>query len=88
MTKKWWETNNVDEVTGEAIDCTAGEKEATDTPELGMDNVGGVFLVLAVGLILAIFIGIAEFIWSIRRTSIDEKVIEILQTLMRSFSSI
>lgn len=70
---RWWETENTDE-NGEQIDCEAGEKEATDTPELGMDNVGGVFLVLAVGVILSIFVGILEFIWSIRRTSIDEKV--------------
>lgn len=71
---KWWETKDKDEF-GNEIDCEAGEKEQTDTPELGMDNVGGVFLVLAVGILLSIFVGIMEFIWSIRRTSIDERVI-------------
>lgn len=56
------------------MDCNAGEKEASDTPELDMDNVGGVFLVLVVGLTIAIVIGILEFIWSVRRVSIEEKV--------------
>lgn len=41
-----------------------------------MDNVGGVFLVLCGGLVVAILVGIGEFIWCIRRTSIDEKVNE------------
>lgn len=84
---KWWETENTDE-NGESIDCEAGEKEATDTPELGMDNVGGVFLVLGVGIILSIFVGILEFIWSIRRTSIDERVIFnilIMQSILKIY---
>lgn len=74
LTRKWWEEENTDE-NGEQVDCNAGEKEASDTPELDMDNVGGVFLVLIVGLNVAILIGILEFIWSVRRVSIDEKVI-------------
>lgn len=74
LTRKWWEEENTDE-NGNQVDCSAGEKEASDTPELDMENVGGVFLVLGVGLLLAIFIGILEFIWSVRRVSIDEKVL-------------
>lgn len=73
LTKKWWETENTDD-DGNEVDCNAGEKEASDTPELDMENVGGVFLVLVVGLAVAIFVGILEFIWSVRRVSIDEKV--------------
>lgn len=76
LTTKWWETKDKDE-NGNEIDCEADEKEQTDTPELGMDNVGGVFLVLAIGIVLSIFIGILEFIWSIRRTSIDERVMKL-----------
>lgn len=57
------------------MDCNAGEKEASDTPELDMDNVGGVFLVLCVGLAVAWAIGVLEFFWSVRRVAIDEKVI-------------
>lgn len=45
-----------------------------DTPELGMDNVGGVFLVLGAGLLVAITVGIIDFMWNIRQISIDETV--------------
>lgn len=70
---KWWESKDVDE-NGNLIDCEANDKARSDTAELDMDNVGGVFLVLAVGILLSILVGILEFVWSIRRTSIDERV--------------
>lgn len=54
--------------------CDESEEGASDTPELGMDNVGGVFLVLFSGLGMAILIGILEFVWNVRAVSIDEKV--------------
>lgn len=53
--------------------CDVG-KEASDTPELGMDNVGGVFLVLAGGLGISILIGILEFFWNVSKVSVAEKV--------------
>lgn len=73
LTEKWWKTNNVNK-DGQQVDCSAGIKEESDTPELDMDAVGGIFLVLAIGLALAILVGILEFIWSIRRVSIEERV--------------
>lgn len=73
LTTKWWKTKNVD-ADGQQIDCNAGEKEKSDTPELDMDNVGGVFLVLAVGLAIALVVGILEFVWSVRRVSIEKRV--------------
>lgn len=73
LTDLWWEEKNTDE-NGNPVDCEAGETASGDTPELGMDNVGGVFLVLGVGLVLAIFVGILEFFWSVRQTSIEERV--------------
>lgn len=39
-----------------------------------MDNVGGVFLVVGVGLVFAIIVGIIDFLWNIRQIAIDEKV--------------
>lgn len=74
LTELWWKTKNTDE-NGNSVDCEAGESTAGDTPELGMDNVGGVFLVLGVGLVLAVFVGLLEFMWSVRQTSIEERVI-------------
>lgn len=60
-----------DEKVGICDENTHGD---SDTPELGMDNVGGVFLVLGAGLVVAIFVGILEFLWNVRAVSIDSKV--------------
>lgn len=73
LTTKWWKTKNVG-ADGTQVDCNAGEKKTSDTPELDMDNVGGVFLVLVVGLAVALFVGILEFVWSVRRVSIEKRV--------------
>lgn len=55
--------------------CDDGKEGAgDDAPELGMDNVGGVFLVLAGGLGISIFIGILEFLWNVSKVSAAEKV--------------
>lgn len=76
LTKKWWQDENFNE-RGEHIDCEAEDQEFDDDIELGMNNLGGIFFVLVSGLILSIFVGILEFIWSIRQTSIADKVIKI-----------
>ena len=57
-------------------DCEEAKNEEADTPELGMGmaNVGGVFLVLLIGLIVSIFVGVLEFLWNIRKVSIEERV--------------
>ena len=47
---------------------------ASDTPELGVDNVGGVFVVLASGCAVALIIGILEFLWNVRKVAVDERV--------------
>lgn len=67
LIEKWWITNNEG-------NCESGQHINTATPELGMDNVGGVFVVLAAGVACAILLGLFEFIWSIRQTSIEEKI--------------
>lgn len=38
LIKLWWEDNNLSEETHKPVDCKAGEKEATETPELGMEK--------------------------------------------------
>lgn len=45
-----------------------------DTPELDMDNVAGVFFVLIIGVTFAIFIGILEFFWNVRKVAVVRKV--------------
>lgn len=54
--------------------CDESVHGESDAPELGMDNVGGVFLVLAAGLAVSVFIGILEFLWNVRKVSIDSRV--------------
>lgn len=71
--ERWWEEKNLDD-NGQKPNCAEGDKEQVDTPELGMDNVGGVFLVLGVGLLISLFLGSLEFFWSVRKTSMEYKV--------------
>lgn len=68
---KWWVEKNTGAGEG---NCDADATGGGDTPELGMDNVGGVFLVLSGGLLIAIIVGILDFLWNIRTIAIDEKV--------------
>lgn len=52
-----------------------GDKEGdADTPELGLENVGGVFLVLGLGLMSAMVLGCTEFLWNVKTVAIEEKV--------------
>lgn len=62
----------IDGTVKEGCDLRTGN--ADDTPELGMDNVGGVFLVLLIGVSSACFVGVLEFLWNIRKVAIDTKV--------------
>nr|CAD7431087.1 unnamed protein product [Timema monikensis] len=51
------------------------DKGPNNTPNpLNLDNVGGVFLVLVVGVIIACFLTFIELIWEVFRTSRKEKV--------------
>lgn len=42
--------------------------------ELGVENVGGVFVVLACGCSAATAMGIFEFLWNVREVAIEQKV--------------
>lgn len=67
LKERWWKERNVGEE-----DCSI-EDHGKDS-ELTMQNVGGIFLVLFAGCGVAIAIGIMEFLWNVKRVSIDEKV--------------
>jgi len=47
--------------------CDAEEKVKKDANALTIGNVGGVFVVLAVGLTLSPFVAIIEYIWRARK---------------------
>ncbi|XP_047735944.1 glutamate receptor ionotropic, kainate 2-like isoform X1 [Hyalella azteca] len=54
--------------------CTM-EDSSTSTSgaaELGLDNVGGVFVVLIGGMIMAAFMAVCEFLWNARELATDE----------------
>ena len=37
--------------------------EEDNSPQLGLANLGGVFIVLAAGVIISCFLAVAEFMW-------------------------
>lgn len=39
---------------------------------LGMENIGGIFVVLICGLIVAIFMAMLEFLWTLRHSEATE----------------
>lgn len=39
---------------------------------LGMENIGGIFVVLICGLIVAIFMAMLEFLWTLRQSEATE----------------
>ena len=65
---KWWKS------TGK---CNADDKTNSKANSLGVENVGGIFVVLLTGLTLAVFVAMIEFIVKSRSNAAEDKVIEI-----------
>lgn len=42
--------------------------------DLGIGNVGGVFIMLAGGCLIAFIIALVEFLWNVEKIAIEEKV--------------
>lgn len=61
---KWWEIEN---------GCVDEKESSLATSELGIDKVGGVFVVLAVGVAVACFAALLEFVWKSLKTSRIER---------------
>ncbi|XP_040172149.1 glutamate receptor ionotropic, kainate 2-like [Anopheles arabiensis] len=64
---RWWK-----EMRGGG-QCTEVPNSSQEN-ELGIGNVGGVFVVLALGCFCAFLIGILEFLWNVRKVAVEEKV--------------
>lgn len=73
MYKKWWEPEFNEKGEKYADDEKKDDKDGTKP--MGMDTVGGVFIVLIVGIAISLFLGFVEFLWAVRQTSIKFKVI-------------
>lgn len=63
---KWWNT--------EETKCDEAKDSALATSELGIDKVGGVFILLLLGVGIACCTAILEFIWKSLKTSKDQRV--------------
>ncbi|KAM9469053.1 glutamate receptor ionotropic, kainate 1 isoform 2-T2 [Clarias gariepinus] len=55
MKEKWWRGNG----------CP--EEDSKEASALGVENIGGIFIVLAAGLVLSVFVAIAEFFYKSRK---------------------
>uniref|UniRef100_A0A8C9NRM7 Glutamate receptor n=1 Tax=Serinus canaria TaxID=9135 RepID=A0A8C9NRM7_SERCA len=62
MKEKWWRGNG----------CP--EDENKEASALGIQNIGGIFIVLAAGLVLSVFVAMVEFIYKLRKTAEREQV--------------
>uniref|UniRef100_A0A4D5R939 Glutamate receptor ionotropic, kainate 2 n=1 Tax=Scolopendra viridis TaxID=118503 RepID=A0A4D5R939_SCOVI len=67
LQQKWWE-RPPDE--GKCDDDV--QKSQMDEQKLGVENVGGVFVLLMAGMGLACIVGIIEFLWNTQKMSIEE----------------
>ncbi|XP_060072907.1 glutamate receptor ionotropic, kainate 2-like [Ylistrum balloti] len=61
---KWWKS------TGK---CSREEQKESKANALGVENVGGIFVVLLGGLALAVFVAILEFLWKSRRNAREDR---------------
>lgn len=68
---KWWKNS------GDT--CTRNEKgKESKANSLGVDNIGGVFVVLLCGLAFAVIIAIFEFCYNSKKNALAEKVRKLL----------
>lgn len=67
LKKKWWQDH------GGGL-CKKDDVEPANSSELGLANVGGVFLVLLFGCCGSFVIAICEFLWNVRKVAVNEKV--------------
>lgn len=88
MKKKWWMEGMTLELimhtflysifffTDNACDVEKAS-ETDETAALEMANVGGCFLVLLGGVVIAVLLGICEFLWNVHRISVEQNVGEL-----------
>ncbi|KAM9813173.1 glutamate receptor ionotropic, kainate 4 isoform 1-T3 [Syngnathus typhle] len=64
LKRKWWDGGK----------CP--KEEDHRAKGLGMENIGGIFVVLVCGLLVAIFMAVLEFVWMLRHSPGNESVCE------------
>ncbi|XP_016116477.1 glutamate receptor ionotropic, kainate 2 [Sinocyclocheilus grahami] len=61
MKEKWWRGNG----------CP--EEESKEASALGVQNIGGIFIVLAAGLVLSVFVAVGEVLYKSKQNAQIEK---------------
>ncbi|TNN89118.1 Glutamate receptor ionotropic, kainate 3 [Liparis tanakae] len=61
LKEKWWSGSS----------CL--DEERHETGPMGIQNLGGIFIVLASGLVLSVFVAIGEFVYKLRKTAEREQ---------------
>uniref|UniRef100_A0A8C8JZQ9 Glutamate receptor n=1 Tax=Oncorhynchus tshawytscha TaxID=74940 RepID=A0A8C8JZQ9_ONCTS len=72
LKRRWWEGGQ----------CP--KEEDHRAKGLGMENIGGIFVVLICGLIIAVFVAVMEFVWSTRRSAETDEV-SVCQEMLTEF---
>lgn len=62
MKEKWWRGSG----------CP--EEENKEASALGIQKIGGIFIVLAAGLVLSVLVAMGEFVYKLRKTAEREQV--------------
>jgi len=61
--------------------------ELPATVELGIDNVGGIFVVLIGGTVAAFFLALCEFVWKTRKLALDDENKSIWRSMMEELKT-
>lgn len=67
LKNRWWNSPN-------GTSCGEEKDSASATSELGIDKVGGVFVMLGVGVLIACIAALLEFVWKSLKVPKDERV--------------
>ncbi|KAH1179942.1 hypothetical protein KIL84_005992 [Mauremys mutica] len=70
LKRKWWEGGK----------CP--KEQDHRAKGLGMENIGGIFVVLICGLVVAVFVAVMEFVWATRRSAETEEL-SVCQEMVR-----
>ena len=62
---KWWKN---------AGQCAKDDKTESKANALGVENVGGIFVVLIGGLTCAVIVAFLEFVWNSKKNATEDKV--------------
>jgi ionotropic glutamate receptor len=61
---KWWEYEDKDQ----NQKCVSVDEKKDSASELSLESVGGVFVIMAVGIFLALIVAIVEFVLKAKKT--------------------